>query len=294
MSIPIHNASAVMTDEFPFRIYKRQGEYRWSMHSHDFIQMWYIVQGDFIHYFGEDQYKLSKGSIFVLPPYAVHGVRAEGPECQLFGVEFTEKLLQGDGGSQIGHPLMEMGYIQPFIVSSEDIQPSFPLAGSVSRVLEELFEETYVEFLEKPPYHELLIKANLMKILALITREYAKGINEDHRKTAQRHRESIAMAIEYLEEHFAERITLDSLCKYTFMSSSHFSYAFRQVTGCTPIEYLTRLRLRHARKMLTETDRPISIIAADTGFQNSSSLDRAFKKEVGITPLQYRKEKNMW
>jgi AraC family transcriptional regulator len=63
---------------------------------------------------------------------------------------------------------------------------------------------------------------------------------------------------------------------------------FRRHNGCSPGEYLRRIRVRRACRLLADTDRPLSAIAYDTGYADQSHFTRHFKRAMGVTPGEYR------
>lgn len=100
--------------------------------------------------------------------------------------------------------------------------------------------------------------------------------------------ESVARARDYLTEHYNEKITLDDLAAKYAVSKFHFQKQFKRFTGYTPNDFLLQLRLNHAKEFLRTTDHPVSQIACDVGIQNVSHFINLFKKQEGITPMNYR------
>jgi AraC family transcriptional regulator len=95
--------------------------------------------------------------------------------------------------------------------------------------------------------------------------------------------------LEYIEAHFKEDISLDTLAKLAGLSSHHFSEVFKTTTGHPPHQFVTERRILYARELLAGTNRPIAEIALDVGFSSHSQLSVAFGKIMGITPLRYRR-----
>ncbi len=92
----------------------------------------------------------------------------------------------------------------------------------------------------------------------------------------------------YISEHFASDITLDSIAEALSFSSTYISHAFKKSTGYSPIEYVIRRRIGYAQTMLISSDYTVSHIATLSGFDNPNHFQTTFKKIVGITPLQFR------
>ncbi len=95
-------------------------------------------------------------------------------------------------------------------------------------------------------------------------------------------------AITYINEHFAEDISVGKLAKQVGLSQYHFIRTFKRETGFTPHEYIINTRIASAKYLLKNTKLPIKSICIDTGFSCESVFSSAFKKHLGLPPAQYR------
>ena len=95
-------------------------------------------------------------------------------------------------------------------------------------------------------------------------------------------------AKEYLDEHFAEEISLAELAKLTRLSASRFARAFKASTGIPPYTWLLQRRVQEAQALLTKTDLAISEIAIQIGFADQSHFTKAFKRFAGTTPRDWK------
>ncbi|NOX54058.1 MAG: helix-turn-helix transcriptional regulator, partial [Planctomycetes bacterium] len=93
----------------------------------------------------------------------------------------------------------------------------------------------------------------------------------------------LARALDYLQQHFAENIGRDDVARIAHLSPSHFSRLFRQYTGQTFTEMLVRLRIQRAAELLSQTDKPIALVAAESGFSDQSHFTKTFGKIMGLT-----------
>ena len=98
----------------------------------------------------------------------------------------------------------------------------------------------------------------------------------------------VITAARYIQLHFNEKIEVSDLAAMAHMSSYHFIRQFRQATGCTPYQYVLRMRLEEARTQLKTTNRPVSEIAELVGYSDASALSREFRRHTGMTPGHYR------
>lgn len=102
-------------------------------------------------------------------------------------------------------------------------------------------------------------------------------------------REQIAKATEYIEAHYAsDKLTLQEICRHVLMSTSYFSQMFKQHTGETFVEYLTRVRVDKAKTLLRTTPLKFYEIAGQVGYADPNYFSLLFKKHTGLTPRDYR------
>ncbi len=100
----------------------------------------------------------------------------------------------------------------------------------------------------------------------------------------------VQQARDYLEENYAENVTLEELASYVHVSPFHLLRVFRDAVGLPPHNYLTQVRVRRARQLLQASLRPAEVALA-VGFTDQSHLTRHFKALVGVTPARYAGER---
>lgn len=100
-------------------------------------------------------------------------------------------------------------------------------------------------------------------------------------------------AIGYIQEHYRRNLTVEEVANFCKVNRDRFTRRFKRVVGCTPQEFLIRLRLTTAANLLKTTDSPIKDIAAYCGYPNPLHFSQAFKNFYGISPRAWRKEKEL-
>ena len=95
---------------------------------------------------------------------------------------------------------------------------------------------------------------------------------------------------DYLEAHLSEEISVGRLAEEAGLSEFHFSRRFKQTTGVPPLQYLLRLRVARARHLLRETNKSVINVGLEVGFTSPSYFAHLFRREVGVTPSEYRGE----
>ncbi|WP_231686964.1 AraC family transcriptional regulator [Bacillus sp. JCM 19034] len=96
----------------------------------------------------------------------------------------------------------------------------------------------------------------------------------------------------YIKEHYDEHVTLDKIAKSFYISPSYLSRSFKMLTGFTFKDYVQAIRIREAKRLLRETNMPIGRVAELVGFPYPANFNVLFKKQTGMTPLAYRKQKS--
>lgn len=96
-------------------------------------------------------------------------------------------------------------------------------------------------------------------------------------------------AVEFMEQHFSEDITLEQLAELTGVSLQHFCRIFRAQTGMRPMEYLARRRVSEAKRLLGSTGKSVAEIAEMTGYRDPTYFGAVFRRYEGTTPTEYRR-----
>lgn len=117
-----------------------------------------------------------------------------------------------------------------------------------------------------------------------------KQIPAAYEATQEDLHKKLKLALTYMTQHLEEKITIAQLANIAHLSQYHFIRCFRSAYELTPLQYLTRLRLKQASLLLKKSDANVGKIVISCGFENESSFIRLFKKEFRITPIAYRKE----
>lgn len=113
------------------------------------------------------------------------------------------------------------------------------------------------------------------------------GENFDMRAISDHY--AVARAQHFIEQHYAEEITVKKLAKLGNLSVSSFTRIFKNELHLTPIEYLIEVRLQQAKKLLRRKEIPITQVALRCGFNSSSHLASSFQRVLHMTPSEYRK-----
>lgn len=106
--------------------------------------------------------------------------------------------------------------------------------------------------------------------------------------TAIKHSDTVYRIMEYIKSNYNQKISLDQLAAYTYLSKPYISSVFRRETGMTVSAYINQVRIEKSKSLLKKVGVPIVDIASLCGFEDQSYFTKVFKKQIGISPRKYR------
>lgn len=104
----------------------------------------------------------------------------------------------------------------------------------------------------------------------------------------------VERSISYMVEHIDKPLQVATLAAQANVSPSHFFALFKRRTGCPPMDYFTRLRMSHARRILGSTSASVKEVAAALGYDDPFYFSRVFKAVNKVPPSEYRARHNQW
>lgn len=159
------------------------------------------------------------------------------------------------------------------------------LSQDEALIIDKLFMEIYDEMVNRPKEYSAYVAICLIKILIFI-----KRFNTLNTKPVigYPYRTYINEITSYITQNLLN-FNFDRMCEDIHISKYYACHIFKRITGITVMRYVLEKRISLAKIMLLTMEAPISQIALETGFSSFSIFSRAFKRIVGVTPLEYRK-----
>lgn len=105
----------------------------------------------------------------------------------------------------------------------------------------------------------------------------------------EREDDAVQKAQKYMEHHYNRELTVQTVAEGCHVSASHLHRLFQKRLGVTPGDFLSNIRISAARDLLVNTDLPVSDIAWSCGFHSLSYFSDCFRKKVGVSPREFRK-----
>ena len=135
-----------------------------------------------------------------------------------------------------------------------------------------------------------MIHTLTVELMIHLSRAMRNEWEENLRVKNGKARELVKIARQYMDENFEQGITVAEAAQYVFLSQGYFTRAFKDELGISPMNYLMRKRIEKACELLENNEIKVSSIAVQSGFSSPQRFNVAFRKLMGKTPMEYRKE----
>lgn len=246
-------------------------------HYHDSYEFYYMRQGRKTYIIDDEKYDLTTGDLMIVHPGEKH--RAVSPDNrpqQRIIFYFTEKSF-----SRFSDVIGD--YMSPGVATCHKL--TFPTEKMI--VMSNLFDK-----ISAFGNADLSDRLKLARIESTMF-EFVCQIHDIALRNGGRRdgNDAIKRAMEHITRNHGSEITLKSVSESVFMSPNYFSTLFHKYAGMTFGEYLTDARIRHAMRLLGETNKSVSKIASECGFSSQNYMSDAFRKVTGKSPSEYRRIK---
>jgi len=128
-----------------------------------------------------------------------------------------------------------------------------------------------------------------MELLVTLARGLREEWEESLRVRTGKARELVRIARDFIIENHNRDISVAEVAGYVFLSQGYFTRAFRDETGLSPMAFLMQIRVENACKLLEQKDIKVSGVADQVGFSSPQRFNAAFRKHIGMTPMEYRR-----
>ncbi|MBQ8509503.1 MAG: helix-turn-helix domain-containing protein [Clostridia bacterium] len=243
------------------------------LHWHDCCEVELVLSGKGRHIVNDVTHPFGEGYLYLLTPADCHVVHTDEPG-EVIGVMFEDKLVSDELYGQF-LTLEQLG--QNLIVHLEE-----PVFGKVRGYLEAILQEVDNRF--TGTFSETYVS----RLLDCVLIELLRALDSDGGVAAG---ETMRRVILWLHRHYTENVTLPGLAAELHLNPNYLSRLFHEATGQTFKQYLTALRLRHACRLLANTEQSVTEICYACGFDSYSNFSRSFRRTYHVSPTQFRQKK---
>ncbi len=297
METVIVKSDSFFKDHVPFMINKyTYDDYEAiKLHCHEFIEIAYVCNGKGLHLMRGKKHEVSKGDLFIInvdTPHSFYPVdRKNSGRLVVFNCMFMPQF--------IGHSNIQMDILNEIIniflyksVYTEEIEysPDLKLSDNSIDDINSIYEKMYMEYTHKPEGYLDILRVLLCELLIKIYRIYKINNGSGDMKRDSFYKQQLIFdSINYLKENCSTKLNLDEISQHSFLSKSYYSAQFKKVTGLSVFEYLQKLRMEKACRLLLESGEKIASIAVSIGYSDYRFFNRTFKKIMGVTAQEYRR-----
>ena len=259
--------TVVYDDELRLESYRFEGTQQpFPNHFHEYYVIGFVESGERCLSCKNNEYAIQKGNVLLFNPGDNHAcVQNDGGTLDYRGFNISKEVM---------------------LDLTEEVTGKRELPGFSENVI---FDEEVICYLH--PLHEMVMKGlcdfgkeeNLLLLISMLIQRYGQPFEN----CIPECRGEIEKACRFMEQHFAERIYLDQICRYAGRSKSTLLRAFTKSKGVTPYSYLENILIGEAKKLLEQGFPPIEA-ALRTGFSDQSHFTNYFNRFIGLSPGVYR------
>lgn len=253
-------------------------DYSIEMHNHDFYEVNIILSGSGTHHIENGKFRVTSGDVFIIPPMVAHAY-TDTDNLDVYHILLRKSfVLQNETETQKVKGFLQLTEIEPFLRSN--FSNAFFLHLDQMQLLQLKNEFEFIDdnsAFSWEDYHLMKYHA-VWKILYWFSALLDKQQTLEKRRSLKKYEVQIINCLEYIHKEYFEKITIDTLCKRTFLSRSTFLREFKEVCGISPIEYLNNYRCQKAIEQISTTTHSKTTIAHNCGFYDLSHMERMLKK----------------
>ncbi len=254
----------------------QQGKILRGTHLHNAVEIIRVERGELQCITDEETLTLPAGELLLVNSRVIHRLVPQGAEAR-----FTYMQIDISAYYDTLFP-SKFPYLSPFInrqgvKQTGRFKTNDTVGEMFDRIEQEIREQTHAFI----PY----IRSCVFMLVSGMCRD---GYLYDSADKTDKAVKKLLPVIEYVEENFHQKITLDDLSRHIRVDKYNLCKRFKAALGCTITDYINRRRLHHAEELLLTTGKTVTEIAADCGFNSVQYFNLVFKNAKNCSPRHYR------
>ena len=247
----------------------------WSMSDlqcHNYYELYFLLEGTRRFFLKDKVFNISAPTVCIIPPFCMH--KTEGNAYRRININISAECLYAEEKAfldSFGKNVLcklDLKNAELFLNLLENVVVSMPTALNKGLLTD--CAHVLLHLLQQDCLSPLHLQADFT-----------------HKKTSS----IIIQIIEYIHKNFKKEFSIDDLCRLFFISKNSLCSQFRAWTHCSVMQYRQFIRISKAKELLASTQKGLDEIAEECGFSSTNYFSLIFKKEVGISPSNYRKSK---
>jgi AraC-like DNA-binding protein len=267
----------------PIQFEFRDPQSPFPLHTHDFHEIVLVYSGRAIHISPGEDFELQSGDILSIKPGQVHGFK-NIKNLVLMNILIKSSFFEEDFLSIRSLPAYDILFgVETEKDPSKTSIVNFRMDFKNFSKVKSLIETAQNELAGRQEGYRAMAAGLLLELLILLVRSYG-----EHKERFSGFGSDIGILVDYIKNNYRSALTMEDLTGISGMSESRILRIFKRHFDCSPFQYVSHLRLSAAEDALIQSDRPITDIALDLGYNDSNYFARSFRKHLGLSPREYR------
>ncbi len=275
---------------------------------HDFHELIHVRNGSAFMLIEDRKIGIRKGDDLIIRPGIHHSIKVESGNVDMvvlyFGLETEATYDRHTNESDLNKNFQGVDFttLESFLdfASGKDTHrestetsgadPYLMIKGKGKQELSAIAERITAENREEGYAKDLMMQILAMELMISLARVLKDEWEESLRVRSGKAKELVQIAQDYIIQNHDRDISVSDAASHIFLSQGYFTRAFKEITGLSPINFLTQVRIEHACRLLENESFKVSGVARSVGFASPQRFNAAFRKHMGVAPLVYRKE----
>ncbi len=244
-------------------------------HFHTAIEIVFVEKGTLLCHIENKVVRIPKNSFLIVGSNVIHHLTCDNTSAEICYLQVdVQKIMELIYKDLSDIPFIFDPSLKKYLLL-KNCDLNFPLLIGIFRELQ-----------AKKPYFELNFMGNLLHLISYLQGE--EIICDFKRLLKDLSVKKIYPAIKYINDHLAEKISLEGMCEMLCLDKYYLCKLFKKSTGMTFTQYLTRMRIQYAEHLLTATDKSVTDIALECGFSTVQYFNTVFNKVKGCSPRAFK------
>ena len=272
-------------DDFVLALYGEdwKRDYKYIMHIHNLMEFGICRSGSGVIYLEDQEVNYGPGMITCIPENYIHTTLSDDEDSSKWEYIFldVEKVLfHSYSENEFLRAEMEQAITRNAFCIEPGQNPEM-----------EIFINLLINEMQKKDilYKECQKTLSLDLLLQVMRSTQQEDLIEKYQMIERGNTEHIRTGIQFIHQNYMLELKSSEIAAYCHMSESHYWRLFKNSTGLTPLEYLNMYRIKKACELIRSTENNMKDIAQKCGFSSISTFNRNFRKSMGVSPVQWKK-----
>lgn len=259
-------------------------------HYHNYFQVCYVTCCEILHRQEGDSVLLGPGDAFIIPPGFSHSLHFTNTYSEMYSLSFEESLFHAGFSQSNAHQFLTGLQSAASAPGEQSVRLRVLLGEDQRKSMQNLMDCLLRQQQSDCPPELSAASSLISSILYLLAQGYYRQPqNAGKLDELLSYNSTLLQCTRYIDQHYDQPLTLTSLAKQFGLSRSAFCSVFPQFTGLSLRRYIAQKRIAQAQLLIrSQPELTLAQIAAEVGYEDTSTFYRNFLRISGVSPSQYR------